>query len=635
MDRTAPHARLAYVGQLAALTVVYVVVGRLGLTLSPVGGFATLVWPPSGVCLAALLIGGCRLWPAVAVGAFLTNLWTGAPPRVACGIAAGNTLEAVAAVLALRRIPGFRGSFACFTEAIGFGLAGGGAASVGATVGVASLALGGVVAEAQVARTWLAWWTGDVIGVLFVAPVLLTWAAGARVSGRRARRAEAAALGAFLVAASALVCFQPPEIVARIPILQPYVLFLPLVWAALRFGPQGAATGTFIVAVFAIAGTYSGHGAFVRSGRVESLAALHVFLATASLASLVLGSVVSEGERSGSMLRAIIDGITDPIFVKDRLGRYVTMNAACARLLDAPGATGIGKDDAALLPAEEARAVREQDLAVMRAGEPRATDEIATFGERTRVYHATKAPYRDGSGNVLGVIGISRDVTEQRSEEMARARLAAIVESSADAIIGRALDGTITTWNAAAERMYGYSRDEAIGRRSSMLVPPERRDELAGMFDRVRRGERIENHETVRWRKDDTTFDVAVSMSPIRDPTGVIVGISTITRDITERKRFESELRESAEQQRLAVEAAALGMWYWDVKGDQVVWTALCKKLHGLGLGEDVNRARVNATLHPDDGERTDREIRRALEEHTDFRSEHRVVWPDGSVRWI
>jgi integral membrane sensor domain MASE1 len=365
MGRKASRADLAYVGQLLAVTVAYVVAGKLGLAISPVSSFATLVWPPTGVCLAALLIGGCRLWPAVAVGALVTNLWTGAPPLVACGIAVGNTLEAVVGALALRRIPGFRGSFDRFTEVIGLGLVAVGATTISATVGVGTLALGVVVPTAQLGRTWLAWWTGDVIGALVVAPVLLTWAAGAGVPERRAERAEAAVLGAFLVAAAALVCFQSPEAVARIPVLQPYVLFLPLLWAALRFGSQGAATGTFIVAVVAIWGTYSGHGAFVRADTTKSLAALHVFLATISLASLVLGSVVSERRRSGwllneseSMLRTMIDGIPDPIYVKDRLGRYVMMNAACARVLEEPGATAIGKDDAALFPAGALRLPR-------------------------------------------------------------------------------------------------------------------------------------------------------------------------------------------------------------------------------------------------------------------------------------
>jgi PAS domain S-box-containing protein len=425
MSRTASRADLAYVAQLLALTVIYVVTGRLGLAISPVSRLATLVWPPTGVCLAALVLGGCRLWPAVAVGAFLTNLSTGAPPLAACGISVGNTLEAVVGALALRRIPAFRGSFDRFTEVLGLGEVAIGATSISATIGVASLVLGGVIAEAELARTWLVWWTGNALGALVVTPLVLTWAAGAHVERRISARAEAAALGAFLLAAALLVCFQSPESVARDPVLQPYVLFLPVLWAALRFGPPGAATGTFIVAAVAVLGTYSGHGAFVRARTTESLAALHVFLATLSLASLVLGSVVSEARRSGqllseneAMLQAIVDGLPDSVYVKDRSGRYVMMNAAGARMLDVTGATAIGKEDAALFPAREARRLREVDLEVMRAGEPRAGYDTITIGGRVSVHHTTKVPYRDRSGNMLGVIGLSHDVTEAKRVEL-------------------------------------------------------------------------------------------------------------------------------------------------------------------------------------------------------------------------
>ena len=125
----------------------------------------------------------------------------------------------------------------------------------------------------------------------------------------------------------------------------------------------------------------------------------------------------------------------------------------------------------------------------------------------------------------------------------AQARLAAIVESSDDAIIAETLDGTIVTWNRAAERLYGYTAEEVIGRSISITVPSDRVPELKDYMGRVRSGERVDHLETIRLRKDGTRLDVSITVSPIRDETGKIVGLSKSSRDITERRRFEAELR--------------------------------------------------------------------------------------------
>lgn len=124
-----------------------------------------------------------------------------------------------------------------------------------------------------------------------------------------------------------------------------------------------------------------------------------------------------------------------------------------------------------------------------------------------------------------------------------RSRLAAIVESSVDAILGKTLDGVITDWNAGAEHMYGYTREEIIGHSVSEIIPPDRADELAVIMSRLRNGERVGHFETRRRRKDGTVIDVSVSISPIRDGTGQIVGAATVARDISERKRAEAERR--------------------------------------------------------------------------------------------
>jgi integral membrane sensor domain MASE1 len=164
---------------------VYVAAGRLGLSLDPVAGFATLVWAPSGIALAALVRGGTGLWPAVTVGAFVTNVWSGAHWHVALGIGLGNTLEAVIGATLLRRagagetsVSRVRVVFALIAVALLSTIA-------SATVGIASLRLGGMLEPSGAASTWIAWWLGDALGVLVIAPLLLSWSAPSAVDHER------------------------------------------------------------------------------------------------------------------------------------------------------------------------------------------------------------------------------------------------------------------------------------------------------------------------------------------------------------------------------------------------------------------------------------------------------------------
>ena len=152
-------------------------------------------------------------------------------------------------------------------------------------------------------------------------------------------------------------------------------------------------------------------------------------------------------------------------------------------------------------------------------------------------------PSRENGGEISGVVLVFRDVTQRRQAEAVQARLAAIVETSDDAIIGKDLDGIITSWNAGAERIFGYSADEIVGRSIGLLIPPDRRNEESEILAKLRRGEQVDHFESVRLTKDGRSIDVSLTISPIRDGTGRIVGASKIARDITERKRLEHELR--------------------------------------------------------------------------------------------
>lgn len=172
--------------------------------------------------------------------------------------------------------------------------------------------------------------------------------------------------------------------------------------------------------------------------------------------------------------------------------------------------------------------------------ENRVITGMETFAERpdgSRVrFMPFPKPLHDETGALIGAVNMLVDVTDRRRTEE---RLAAIIETSEDAVISKNLDGIITSWNSAAERLFGYTAVEAIGRPVTMLMPPERVDEEPGIIARIRRGERIEHYDTVRRRKDGSAIDISITVSPIKDSSGTIIGASKIARDITDRKQGE------------------------------------------------------------------------------------------------
>jgi signal transduction histidine kinase len=284
--------RVAHAGHVVLLAAVYVVVARLGLKLDAVAGFATLVWPPSGIALATLLLGGSRLWPGVAIGAFAVNAWTGAPLLAACGIAAGNTLEAVLGAYALRRI-GFRGSFDRIPEVLWLVSAAGLlATAASATVGTTSLLLAGIITSDGLSRAWRAWWLGDMAGVLVVAPFLAAWWRPPWLPRDRRRAAEGACLALAMVGVWALVSYgvATDETTPR----QGYLLYPFLVWAALRFEARGVAAATLLACALVVAGTAAGRGPFAVGDLHTSLLHAQVYLVVAAITALLLAAAIAE-----------------------------------------------------------------------------------------------------------------------------------------------------------------------------------------------------------------------------------------------------------------------------------------------------------------------------------------------------
>jgi PAS domain S-box-containing protein len=209
---------------------------------------------------------------------------------------------------------------------------------------------------------------------------------------------------------------------------------------------------------------------------------------------------------------------------------------------------------------------------------------------------------RDRQGKAVRAVGAMQDITRRKESEEATTRLAAIVASSTDAIVGKTPDGVVTNWNAAAQRIFGYAESEIVGKSIFLLIPPELHPEEREILERIRRGERVEFTETERIRKDGTRIHISVTVSPIRDSSGVVVGASSIKRDITERKRATAELARREERYRALVTATTSIVWTADPDGrfsePQPSW----EEYTGQPWQEHAGFGWLDA-LHPDDRE--------------------------------
>jgi signal transduction histidine kinase len=286
-------------GKVLLLAAVYVVVAKLGLRFATVTRSVTLFWPSSGVSLAALVWLGRGAWPGVALGAFVANLWTpGVGPLVAGAIAAGNTLEAVIGARLLERAR-FDKRLGSISDVVALVALGGVVSTMAsATIGVSALVGSGLLDPGGAPSAWRVWWLGDLMGDLVFTPLCLAlgaWPAASALA--RARRIELATLAALL-AFVALSAFGLVELPRSGDFPQPYTIFPLLVWAALRFGPGGAAAANFVVSATSVAATVRGVGPFARSSLNESLFQLQTFMAAAVLTSLLLGAAVAERDRA-------------------------------------------------------------------------------------------------------------------------------------------------------------------------------------------------------------------------------------------------------------------------------------------------------------------------------------------------
>jgi two-component system, cell cycle sensor histidine kinase and response regulator CckA len=524
-------------------------------------------WPPAGIALAAFFLYGNRIWPGVAVALTAGALVDGHPLLVALGIAAAGALAGGIGAFLLRRF-GVAPGLDRLIDVFGFVVLGAFLSPVvSATLGIFILKVGG--AGVPPAESWAWWWVGDALGAVVVGPLTVAWLTPQHAAPRRPRL-ELAAFTLVVLALIGNVFF------TQIPSLA-YVFFVPAIWAALRFGLRGTTLTTAVMAAVMIAATLSGRG--VSGDDRSGVLILLSFLATLTITSLVLAAVTSErtaAERKrrqdGEVQRAVIAGSPLGIVALDVHGRVNGWNAAAERIFGYDSVEVLGKKP----PTSIGGGVEEtgfheaalsglafSGVSVRRQRKDGATIELSL----------STAPLRNEAGVINGVVEVFADLTErQKADEIIRqreARLKLILEQALDAVITIDADGRITGWNPQAERIFGWTAGEILGRRLSETIIPQRHraQHEAGVERFLATGQSsLQNRrlEMPGLHRSGHEFPLELTIGSVKLGNNII--FSAFVRDITERKQGENALRASEDRYRAFIEQSTEATWCFELE---------------------------------------------------------------------
>ena len=602
----APSDLRRLIGIGVVVTAAYVIAARLGFQVAFIAEQVTTVWAPTGIALAALLLWGRRLWPAVWLGAWLANAQTGAPLWSAALIATGNTLEAVAGAWILPRIAAFDSAFRRVRDAASFiVLAAVMAPTISATIGVATLCAAAAQPWSQFSGLWLAWWLGDALGALVVAPLLLTTLRRTTPTPRRQWVETGLLLTAATVATEIVFGQLFGPALARRPLQ--YIVFPFAILAAVRLGQPATSFVVFGASLVAIWNTVRGVGPFASPQVHESLILLQVYMGVLAGTGLLLAAAIAErrtGERRRAASLAVGEVLAQspdvsqaaPLILR-RLCQALEWDIAAFWLVDNDiqrlRCLSVWSDGGAAV-APFAQTTKEMlfQTGIGLPGRVWATKRAAWIEDVVRdpnfpravvareagVHGAFAFPIRL-SEDVLGVIECftetvvtpdtdlldtmstvgqhvgqfiarTRVETDMRDEQR---RTRAILDTALDAIVGMDHRGAITAFNPAAERLFGYSRSQALGRDlSDLLIPPvlrqQHRDGLA-RYLATGHGPFIDRRvETRGYRADGHEFPVEVAITRVSDDPPTFTGF---VRDLTSRVHAQQE-REALLQRELS-----------------------------------------------------------------------------------
>ncbi len=522
----------------------------------------SVLWMPAGIGIAALMLGGLRLWPGLALGLTGAALLHGNALGAGLGMAAAGTLGAMGGASLLTQA-GVARRLDRLADVLGFVALGALVpALISASLGVAVLAALG--SATPLSQAWGWWWVGDGLGALLIGPLVLAWAQPPGPAPRVGRLE----LACFAVLLGLLVS----SFLLAGGLSLGYVLFVPAVWAGLRLGLRGA---TLTVALLAAATLVAITRQASRDGgqALDDIAVVS-FIAVLTLVSLVMASATTEGllaetgrQQDSDVQRAVVEGSPLAIITLDRDGRVTGWNAAAERIFGYSAAEMMGNFPPLPVRAESDASGFHQAALTGREFSQVMVRRQHRDGAWLQLALST-APLRDPQGEISGVVEIFADLTEaQKADERIRqreARLNLILEQALDAVITIDSDSIITGWNPRAEQIFGWSAGEAHGRPLADTIIPERHRaaHAAGVARFLRTGvSTLQNRrlEMAALHREGREFPVELTLGSVRQGDSVI--FSAFVRDITDQKRAEKALRASEDRYRAFVAQSTEAIW--------------------------------------------------------------------------
>ncbi|MBV9556879.1 MAG: MASE1 domain-containing protein [Pseudolabrys sp.] len=597
---------LRYLLAVLATGITYFAVAKLGLQLASINASATPIWPATGLAIAALLLGGYGLAPAVFAAALAANLTTTGTLYTASAIAFGNTAEALLGAWLTVVWTGVRNPFASPSGVLKFAAVSGLATAASASVGVATLYEAHLASWTNLNSIWLTWWLGDLAGALVVTPPIVLWARYRQEDLTEPRMADALVGMAGTVAVGA---------VAFSPLIEPgfyrepltFLAIIPLVWTALRVGPRDTATAAVVLSAFAVWGALMNGGPFARATINDTFLMLVMFMITTSLPSLALSADAQVRRRTETDLRKMQAALDDTI--RARTEALASANAQLTKsneqlydsnalLREAQRLADVGsfiwdipanrltwsdqlfaiygqkREDFGGTPADffkhvhpdDRETVRKNNEKILASGSSfRGEERIVRPNGDVRYLQTIGEVVRDENGAPVRVIGVCRDMTDNRRIESAlresEQNYRLLVRGVHDyAIYMLDTHGRVRNWNIGAERIKQYSAQEIVGQHfSRFYTEEERARDLPNVALETAIREGRYEAQGLRVRKDGTTFFANVVIDAIRDDDGNLIGFAKITRDITEQREAQVALEYSREQLAQAQKMEALG----------------------------------------------------------------------------